>query len=430
MDQPQTPVRAATISRLPFRVIFGVLRLRSRTDIPLRGAWRRMMIGLSSGTAKIKRQAKLAWWRGEALEAMEHWRVLERAEPNEAAWPLRISQAAMERGDFETAEAVLLGARERGVENEDIDLSLSRCVRSSRRTNSAIHEAETILADASASANKTFHAAFYLMAQNQLDDARAGLGRLLDHKRYAPIARGYLATIDLLEEARTKGRADTPGWVSPAESSFLVRAPSSDTLVIVFVLASGGLGLPLNAVQAMLSSTGVNALYLYDSQQVFHLAGTDRFGPGYQAMIDGVHALAAELGTRRLITVGGSATAYTAIRAALDLDADGAMTFGGQSLMLADASHGLSRSAHTVQRLRELALPMMRDLRELIQAKHPCPQIEFYYSELNRRDRMHASNLSGLPGVHLNAIKGLQRHDCLTEMAHRGYRDLLEVFPS
>ena len=234
-----------------------------------------------------------------------------------------------------------------------------------------------------------------------------------------------------MRRARAKGPwPDIPGWDSPAESSILVREPSSDTLLVGFGLPSSGRGLSLNGLHAMLSSTGVNARYLYDSLQVLHLAGTDRFEPGYLAMIDGIRALAAELGTRRLITLGGSATGYTAIRAALDLDADGALTFAGQSLMPAGVSPSLARSAHTIWRLRQHALPMMRDLGELIQAKQPGPRIEFYYSALNRRDRMHALNLAGLPGVHLNPIPGLARHDCLVEMARRGYRDLLVAFPA
>jgi len=417
-------------SRATFYAINGFLKLRARTDVPLRAAWRRSMIALSSGANKTRRQAELAWWQGDALAAMEHWRALERDQPDRADWPLKISQAASERGDFDAAERVLLDARARGIEDEEVELGLLRYVRVSRRSNSAIDDAETIVAGPAASPNRVYQAAFYLMTQNRLDGARAGLGRLLDHAKYGPLAGGYLAAIELIAEAHAKGRPDVPGWVSPAENSILVREPSSDTLVVGFALPSSALGLPLNAVHAMLSSTGVNALYLYDSQQVFHLAGSDRFGPGYQAMIDGIRALAAELGTRRLITLGGSATGYTAIRTALDLDADGALAFGPATLMTPNASYGVARSAHTLHRLHQYARPMMRDLHELVGPKQPCPRIEIYYSALNRRDRMHAGNLAGLRGVNLNAIRGIRRHDCLTEMARRGYRDLLDVFPA
>jgi len=416
-------------SRSTFHAINGFLKLRAWTEIPLRAAWRRLMIALSSGARKTQRQSEFAWWRGDALAATAYWRTLEREQPDRAAWPLKIFQAAIESGDFDAAERVLHEARARGIEDEEVELGILRCARLSRRSNSAIEDAEAIVADPSASFNKLFQAGFYLMAQNRLDGARAGLGRLLEHAKYGPLARGYLASIDLLEEARAQGRPDVSGWVSPAENSILVREPSSDTLVVGFTPPSGALGLSLNGVYAMLSSKGVNALFLYDSRQVFHLAGTDRFGAGYQAMLDGIRALAAELGTRRLITLGNSATGYTAIRVALDLDADGALAFGPVTLMLPAASYGVARSAYTLQRLIEHVRPMMKDLRPLVQAKQPRPRIEIYYSALNRRDRMHAGNLAGLQGVTLHPVPGIERHDCLTEMSRRGHRDLLSIFP-
>ncbi len=134
-------------------------------------------------------------------------------------------------------------------------------------------------------------------------------------------------------------------------------------------------------------------------------------------MLDGIKAVAAELGTKRLITVGGSATGYTAIRAAMDLDADGALVFSPATLMLPDANPAVARGAHNLLRLRELVLPMMKDLRPLVKARTTCPRIEIYYSASNQRDIMHAHNLAGLPGVTLHAVPGLTRHDCLTEMA-------------
>lgn len=428
--EPPEPVGRAMTSRSAFLAISGFLRLRGRTDIPLRAAWLRATIALLSGSRKTERQAEFAWRRGDALAATAHWRALEREQPGRAAWPLKISQAATERGDFDAAERTLFDARARGIDDSEVEAGLLRCARLGRRSNSAIDEAETIAADPAASLNQVFQAAFYLMARNRLEGARAGFGRLLDHAKMGPLARGYLAAIDLMAEARAKGRPDVPGWVSPAENSILVREPSSDTLVVGFALPSSALGLSLNGVHAMLSSRGVNALYLYDSRQVFHLAGTDRFGPGYQAMLGGIRALAAELGTRRLITLGGSATGYTAIRAALDLDADGALAFGPATLMLPTVSPGVARSAHTLQRLIETVRPMMKDLRPLVRARANGPRIEIYYSAQNRRDRMHAGNLAGLRGVTLHPIPGIERHDCLTEMARRGYRDLLDVFPA
>jgi hypothetical protein len=397
---------------------------------PLEMAWRRLQMVRSSGATRLALQADYTAWRGDGVAAAKLWRELERQQPDCALWPVKIAQVAKERGDLETAERVLLAARERGLDDEKIELDLLRCARLSRRSNTAVADAEAIVEDAAASATKIYYAAFHLLTQNRLAAARSGFLRVLEDRRHGALARGQLAAIDLVAARQAQSRFDVPGRVSPVQNSVVVREPSSDTLVVGFTLPEGTLGLPLNAALAMLSSTAVNALYLYDSQQVFHLAGTDRFGPGYQAMIDGVRALADDMGTRRLITVGGSGTGYTAIRAGIDLKADGALVFSPGTLMDPRSNPAVARNAQTLHRLRERALPMMTTLRPLVKDRTSCPQIEIFYGGANLRDISHAGHLAGLPGVSLHAVPGFSRHDCLTEMARRGYRDLLKLFPA
>ncbi|HWD27336.1 MAG TPA: hypothetical protein VG387_09230 [Rhizomicrobium sp.] len=414
-------------SPLRFHLLFGLLRLRSHTVVPLQRAVLRRRVARSSGTKRIEHEADLAWALGDSDTAIPLWRKLEEAQPTRATWPMAISRATSERGDFAAAEQTLRDAQARGIRDDQLDIALQRYARMGRRSNAGIEEAEAIVADPRAPDGKVFYAAFFLLGHNRLGGARAGYERLRDTKEHGWQARGHLAAIARLEEWHAQGHPDVPGWLSPAESSVLVRAPSSDTLVIGFTLPLGTLSLPVNAVHTMLSSKGVNALYLYDSRQVFHLAGTDRFGPGYQALLDGIRALAAELGTRRLITVGSSATGLTALRVAMDLDADGALLFSGQTLMPANAEPGGARSAHTFARMRANILPMMKNLRDDV-ASHPRQHIELFYGAGERRDRMHAANLAGLPNVTLNPIAGLTRHDSLNEMVVRGYRDLLDRF--
>jgi hypothetical protein len=404
------------------------LVVRANTLVPLSKALQRLQAARASGAKRTELLADTAWQFGDGLAAVSLWRDLERDQPDNADWPMKIALACRERGDLDATERVLLGAQARGLFTEAIELELLRCGRLSRRSNVPIDDAEAIVADPQASPGKVFPSAYHLTTQNRLEGARAGFTRLLGDKRYGPLAKGQLAAVALLEEARARGRPDIPGRVSPAQSSILVREPSSDTLVVGFALPEGTLGLSLNAVHAMLSSTGVNALYLYDSRQLFHLSGSDRFGPGYRAMIDGVHTLAAELGTRRLITVGGSGTGYTSIHAGIDLGADGALAFAPGTMMLPTSNPGVARNAYTVRRLQTEVLPMMKNLRPFVQARATCPRIEIYYGASNTRDIMHASNLSGLRGVALHPVPALERHDCLTEMAHRGYRDLLRAF--
>jgi hypothetical protein len=410
------------------RALRRLLDVRAYTVIPLLSAVQRAGIAASSGTRREERLAAFEWWRGNGPEAVRHWRALEAKQPERAAWPLKIAQATKEDGDIDEAERVLFAARERGIGGEALELDLLRYARLSRRSNSATDDAEAIVADPGAPDAKVLFAAYHLITQNRLAGARTGLERVAANPKYRALSLGYLAATETLARAQADGRPQMPGRVSPALNSILVREPSSDTLVVGFALPEGTLGLPLNATHAMLSSAGVNGLYLHDSRNLYHLAGTDRFGPGYRAMIDGIRGIAAELGVKRLITVGGSATGYTALRTAMDLDADGALVFSPATLMLPTARPENARGAYTLVRLKQNVRPMMEDLRPRLAARKSPPRIAVYYSASNNRDIMHASNMVGVWGVELHPVEGLGRHDSLTEMAHRGYHDLLDAF--
>lgn len=417
-------------SHLTSDALFAVLRLRARTAVPLSNGVRRLRIALASGARKEERLADLAWRKGDAKSAIVHWRALEKEQPLRAAWPLKIGQALKEGGDIEGAERTVVEARARGIEDERVARDILRYGRMWRRSNSTIEEAEAIIADPKAGPDKLFHTAFYLMSQNRFEPARAGFERIIaaGDKRHGDLARGSLAALARLEQNRAAGRPDIPGWLSPTQSSFVVREPSSDTLVVGFSLPEGTFGLSANALHAMLSDKGVNGLYLYDSRQLHHLDGTDRFGRGWQAMIDGIRAYASEIGARRIITMGGSATGYTAMRAAMDLDAAGALTFSPATMMRVDANPGLARGAYTVVRLRENVAPMMKLMRPLIQARPQGLRVEAYYGASNIRDIMHVAHLSGLAGVHTIPIEGYKQHNSLTEMSLRGYANLLDGF--
>jgi hypothetical protein len=417
-------------SRLMSDAAATALWVRAQTLIPLEAALRRASAARSSGAAREAKLADYHWWRGEGAQALEHWRTLARLQSDRPDWPIKIAQATKDQGDIEAAEQILLEAKERGLASDDLDIATQRYQRLWGRSNSAVADAEATVAAPSASQRKLFFAAFYLLAHNRLEEARAGLERVREGRgRLGALARGHLGALELLASRRAEGLPDIRGSLSAAQSSIEVRAPGSDTLVVGFALPEGTIGLSVNAVHAMLSSKAVNGLYLYDSRQIYHLAGTDRFGPGYAAMIAGIRAYAAQIGARRLITVGGSATGYTALRAGLDLDADGVLVFSAATMLRADAApENVRGGGYVFQRLKQQALPMMKDLRPLLSARRSCRRIEVYYGSDEPRDIMQVGNIAGIPGVALHPIKGFKSHDCLTEMAARGYRDLLSAF--
>jgi hypothetical protein len=143
-------------SRLISILLLTLFEVRARTVIPLQTAWQKMQISLASGTKRTERLADFAWRRGEGLAAMRHWEDLEKAQPANARWPMRIAQARKERGDLAGAERVLLDARGRGIKNDGVELGILRYGRLCRLSNAAIEDAQTIVADPAASSGRVF----------------------------------------------------------------------------------------------------------------------------------------------------------------------------------------------------------------------------------------------------------------------------------
>lgn len=369
-------------------------------------------------------RAQLLWERGDSAGAETAWRRLAERAPRNPDWPLWLSNAARTRGDFAAAERILAEARERGASGPALEMTLEHYGRWLRRSNIAPAEAEALVRDPEAPPYRLLHASIFLSTEGALGLAREGLGRVADHPRHGRQARTELAALDALEQAGLQG--SLPGTLSPARAFVLVPRPRSDTLVIVFMPPAGGFGATANATQAMLGRAPLNACYLYDSKALYHLAGTDRFGDGYGAMIEGLKRLARELRARRVVTLGPSAAGFTAIRAGIDIAADAAIAAGGVTSMAADAMLADGRLPGTRARLLECVPEQARDLRPELVALAGRMPIHLFYGEGNREDAMHARHIDGVPGVRLHRIEGLGMHDPLGELLLRGQTAALE----
>jgi hypothetical protein len=369
-------------------------------------------------------RAQLAWEQGDSARAEAGWRRLAERTPRNPDWPLWLSNAARTRGEFATAERILVEARRRGAEGPALEMTIEHYGRWLRRSNIAPTEAEALVNDPGAPPYRLLHAAIFLSTEGRLDLARRGLARVADHPRHGRQARTELAALDALE--RNGLETSLPGTLSPARPYVLVRQPRSDTLVIVFMPPAGGFGATANAIQAMLGAKPPNALYLYDSNALYHLAGTDRFGAGYAAMVDGLRALAAELGARRVVTLGPSAAGFTAIRAGIAIGADAVVAAGAVTSMTAEAMHADGRMPGTRTRLLECVPEEARDLKPDLLALGGRTPIHLFYGESNREDKAHAQHLRDVAGVALHPIADLGMHDPFGELLLRGCTDALE----
>jgi hypothetical protein len=369
-------------------------------------------------------RAQILWERGDSKGAEAVWRDLAERAPRNPDWPLWLSNAARTRGDFALAERILLEARARGAGGDALNMTVDHYGRWLRRSNVAPAEAEALVQDPEAPPYRLLHASIFLSTEGALDLARQGLSRVAGHPRHGRQARTELAALDALEGAGLEG--SLPGTLSPARPYVLVRQPASDSLVIVFMPPAGGFGATANATQAMLGRTPPNACYLYDSRALYHLAGTDRFGAGYAAMIDGLKKLVAATGAARVITLGASAAGFTAIRAGLDIAADAVIAAGGVTSMTAAAMTADGRLPGTRTRLLDCVPDKARDLRPELVAHGGRMPVHLFYGESNREDAMHAHHLDGIAGVTLHRVDGLGMHDPLGELLLRGETAALE----
>jgi tetratricopeptide (TPR) repeat protein len=374
---------------------------------------------LSFGAARRGRLADRAWARGDVEQARKLWQSLADDEPYNPIWSLRLSRIANAEGDYELAEKILLDARDRGALNEELENGIVHYGRWRRHSNAAIEEAIRTVSDLSASPFKVFFSSVYLSSEGRLEPAREGLNRLVNNRRLGHSARAQLAALDILEKTAPSRRADIPGWLSPARSSAVVRAPGSDTVVVAFAPPGGLFGVPVNVLHAMLPPN-VNAIYLYDSKQLYHLAGTDRFGPGYQTMISGLRETIADMGAKNVITIGPSAAGFTALCAGLDLKAQSVVAFSPPTNTMRANMEADGRFPHILLRsLREIP-QFERDLRPQLEDRDCCPQIDIYYGGDHPQDRMHAEHLDGVRGVNLHPVSGLGTHDSVSELVLRG----------
>jgi hypothetical protein len=369
-------------------------------------------------------RAQLAWERGDSARAEAGWRGLAERAPRNPDWPLWLSNAARTRGEFATAERILVEARDRGAGGPALEMTIEHYGRWLRRSNIAPTEAEALVNDPGAPPYRLLHASIFLSTEGRLDLARRGLARVAGHSRHGRQARTELAALDALETAGLQH--SLPGTLSPARPHVLVRQPGSEALVVVFMPPAGGFGATANAIQAMLGAKPPHALYLYDSNGLYHLAGTDRFGPGYAAMVDGLRSLAAELGIARMVALGPSAAGFTAIRVGVDIAADSVVAAGAVTSLSPEAMRADGRMPGTRSRLLECVPEQARDLKPDLVALGGRTRIHLFYGDSNREDRMHAHHLADAPGVTLHPIADLGMHDPFGELLLRGETDALE----
>lgn len=205
--------------------------------------------------------------------------------------------------------------------------------------------------------------------------------------------------------------------------SDVIVAPArdADMLVLVFTGGSDSLSMPLPVFDRYLAALGVSAVYLKDFRRLLYLNGIASLGDDLKSTITALRQLQHRLGAKRLCTMGDSDGGYAAIRYAVELDAECALSFAGPTRWLP----GAGEFALFQNRLKANFSEEAMDLKSLLAYRHECAKVMLYFGSEEARDGSHARHLSGTSRVELHPIAGQGSHNIIQRLAM--HHELLEI---
>lgn len=232
---------------------------------------------------------------------------------------------------------------------------------------------------------------------------------------------GYFATVARLlrrlpppgeDAAFTAFRDDTT-----AEVQVVPRA-GADCVLLGFSGRWHRLGMPIDLIHRWFGLLGVHVIYLRDYAGHNYDQGIRALGPDMHGTLQALRQIIADLGAQRIVCYGNSMGSYGALRYALELQAEAALSFSGPTNLV----RGFGNFTVLEQRGVEPGL----DLRPLYEnARHP-PRVHLVYGEHHGFDRAQATNFLGLPTVTLEMVPDWRSHDVFLHTVLTGrYEQLL-----
>jgi pimeloyl-ACP methyl ester carboxylesterase len=189
----------------------------------------------------------------------------------------------------------------------------------------------------------------------------------------------------------------------------VVRQPGATATVLLFGGFLGGLSYMHDRyLDAVLARFPVHVIYLRDPYGRAYLQGIPELGPDEAAMRQALARVVAELGGQRLVTLGGSASGYAALRTGLALGADRVLSLAG---FAAPGRAEVGDPAHGVQGLRELfpGDPAEHDLRPALKGQTRT-RLTQVIGGAYRPDVLRARDLDGIASAELIVIPGVDTH--------------------
>jgi tetratricopeptide (TPR) repeat protein len=213
----------------------------------------------------------------------------------------------------------------------------------------------------------------------------------------------------------------------PERDVLLAEEKDADTALFIFTGGNDAISMPLLIFDRYLATLNLTAIYLKDFKRLRYLLGIESLSADYQGTLSALRDMLSRLGAKRLCTMGNCEGGFAAIRYGVELGADRIVTFGAPTYSPDDELTKLEQARNFMRNRLAAKVPAdMVDLKPFLATREYKAQIEFFYENEDPRDCIHASHLSGLPGVTLHSQPGLN-HGMLRRLAfsHEDFRGML-----
>jgi hypothetical protein len=205
-----------------------------------------------------------------------------------------------------------------------------------------------------------------------------------------------------------------------AKGSYIDRRPASRIAFIFFGSLLDSMGTA--GVRSRLHRMNANCIYLHDDRFLNFGLGVRQCGADIRQTDAAVMQRVRDWGVDRIITVGSSAAAFTAIKRAFPLNAYACVTFSPFTTF-ADAHHQQDgRGKAIVDRCRTLAPDMLIDLVPLLAERDPALKLVCFYSKGLPRDAWHAERVQCVQDTFMMPLN-LETHGLLGPVIGNGMFD-------
>jgi hypothetical protein len=199
--------------------------------------------------------------------------------------------------------------------------------------------------------------------------------------------------------------------ISQDEPTFrFVDEPGSDTLLISFAVfpRAGG----KSAFDFVRATTPIPAkkLFLRDSHMMWYQRGTPGVGDSVPEVAEFVRQIAEREKVKRVVAIGNSGGAYTAIMIGSMIGAHEVQAFNPPTKLLEEEDTSFPEQLAILKEERGLTSPFLDLRRVLEQYLKPQTRIVIHYSRGDKRDRIHAGLLARFPNVRLIQYPMVSHH--------------------